>query len=271
MRWFALTPLTAVYLARYLFAALWLASLSPLCLAQEKLMRLASLEWAPYVGQNLPQFGLSSAIISSAAQKFGMQTRIEYFPWKRAMQLGGKDASYVGYFPAYYTKERAQECYFSQPIGASRVGLAYLKNNPLQFESVNDLAAQTKLTIGVVYGYSNGDEFDVLVKQGRLKTEASASDGLNLRKLMIGRVHAAVVDEVVLRYLLKTDPMLSNYANQIAFHPHPLADLNLYVCFQMNSQGLEMKNALDRALQEMNLRKFEEDYFAKLPAAAPTK
>lgn len=260
-------------LARYISWCATLAFLwcSPFASAEEKVMRLASLEWAPYVGANLPQFGLSSAIIAAAAQKFGVQVRIEYFPWKRAMQIGGRDEKYAGYFPAYYTQERAQECYFSQPIGASRVGLAYLKSNPLQFESVNDLAAQSKNTIGVVFGYSNGAEFDALVKQGRLKTEASASDGLNLRKLLIGRVHAVVVDELVLRYLLKTDPKLSSYADQIAFHPQPLANLNLYVCFQMNSQGLEMKNGFDRALQDLNISKFEEEYFAKLPQIVPAK
>jgi len=184
------------------------------------------------------------------------------------MQLGGHDPNYSGYFPAYYTQERAQECYFSQPIGSAKVGLAYLKSAPLQFDSVDDLVAQSKNTIGVVYGYSNGAEFDALVKQGRLKTENSVSDGLNLRKLLIGRVQAAVVDELVLRYLLKTDPLLINYANQIAFHPHPLADLKLYVCFQMSPQGMEIKNAFDRALQEINLHKFEEEYFAKLQETA---
>ncbi len=252
-------------------AALAIFAICPHAKSEEKVMRLASLEWAPYVGANLPQFGLSSAIIASAAKKFGTQVRVEYFPWKRAMQVGGRDEKFSGYFPAYYTKERAQECNFSQPIGVSRIGLAYHKSKPLQFSSVEDLAAQPKNTIGVVFGYSNGAEFDALVKQDRLKTEASASDDLNVRKLLIGRVQAVVVDELVLRYLLKTDPKLNAYAEQIVFHPHALANLNLYVCFQMNAQGLEMKNAFDRVLQEINISKIQEEYFVKLPQIMQNK
>ena len=239
--------------------------------AEEKTMQLASLEWLPYVGASLPEQGLSSFIAASAAKKLGQQIKIAYFPWKRAMQVGGTSTAYAGYFPAYYTEERAKTCHFSQAIGSSSIGLAYLKSNPLQWDSVADLAQQLTASFGVVFGYSNGEEFDALVKLGRIHIESSASDQLNLRKLMIGRVRAAVVDEAVLRYLLKTDPVLSTYSNQIVFHARPLAELKLYICLQRNAQGLANKTAFDQALQELNLRTLEEEYFQILGAqnAAP--
>lgn len=35
-----------------------------------------------------------------AARQFGYRTKIAYFPWTRAMQLGTRDPQYAGYFPA---------------------------------------------------------------------------------------------------------------------------------------------------------------------------
>ncbi|WP_338846749.1 transporter substrate-binding domain-containing protein [Massilia sp. W12] len=232
--------------------------------AQDKQMRIASLEWLPYVGSSLPAQGLSTFIVAQAAARFGHSVKIDYFPWKRAMQLGGRDPLYAGYFPAYYTAERAAECHFSQPIGSSNVGFAYLRETPFDWDSLEDLIVPAKLGIGVVYGYSNGEKFDVLMKQGRIKVESSSSDGQNIRKLALGRVRAAVVDEAVLRYLLKTDPMLASQARNIVFHPKLLAELKIYICFQQTAPGLEMKQAFDRALQDLNVRKLEEEYFQKL-------
>ncbi len=244
-------------------ACLLLATTLPAS-AEERQMRLASLEWLPYVGSSLPAQGLSSFITAQAAARFGYSVKIDYFPWKRAMQLGGRDPAYSGYFPAYYTPERAAECHFSQPIGVSTVGFAYMDTAPFDWNTLDDLAQPSRLALGVVFGYSNGDKFDALVKQGRLKTENSSSDGQNLRKLALGRLRAAVVDSAVLRYLLKTDPVLQSQAKHIVFHPKPLAELKIYICFQQNPQGLEMKQNFDRALQELPLHKLEEEYFQKL-------
>lgn len=247
-------------------ACLWiaLALTAQNSVAQEKQMRLASLEWLPYVGSSLPAQGMSTFIVAQAAARFGHSVKIDYFPWKRAMQLGGHDALYAGYFPAYYTAERAAECHFSQPIGSSNVGFAYLRDTSFDWDSLEALSAPSKLAIGVVYGYSNGEKFDALMKQGRIKVESSSSDGQNVRKLALGRVRAAVVDEAVLRYLLKTDPVLASQAKNIVFHPKLLAELKIYICFQQTAPGLEMKQSFDRALQELNLRKLEEEYFQKL-------
>lgn len=66
-------------------------------------IRLASLAWLPYVGAGLEKEGWSTFVADTAARQFGYRTRIEYFPWTRAMQLGTRDAQFAGYFPAYYT------------------------------------------------------------------------------------------------------------------------------------------------------------------------
>lgn len=224
-------------------------------------MRLASLEWLPYVGAALDQGGLSVAVVQAATGKFGYDTKIEHFPWNRAMQLGGEDPRFAGYFPAYYTEERARLCYFSAAFGHSSVGLAYLKSQPLQWRKVADLAG---MRIGVVAGYSNGGEFDALVKQGKLHIDASPGDAFNVKKMLAGRVRVAVIDKSVLRYLLLSDPDLRKERAQIVFHDNILAELPLHICFQRTPAGLKMQRAFDDGLRRIDIAKIENAYFQQL-------
>lgn len=226
-----------------------------------RIMRLAGLEWRPYVGAALPQQGWSASVADSAARQFGYHVKVDYFPWTRAMQLGLKDPQYAGYFPAYYTEERARQCHFSAPIGSSTVGFAYLKSAPLQWQSLQDLSGYS---IAVVAGFSNGPAFDAMVREGKLHVDASPNDMLNLRKLLAHRVDIAVIDKLVLRYLLLTEPTLRHAREQIAFHERPLAELPLHVCFQKTQAGLALQQAFDAALQTMQLRNMENAYFQRL-------
>lgn len=226
-----------------------------------KTIRLASLEWVPYVGAELEGEGLSGHIVTAAARQFGSSAKIEYFPWTRAMQLGVKDSNYAGYFPAYYTEERTRTCHFSAPIGRSTVGFAYLKSAPLRWETLQDMRSKR---IAVVSGFSNGNAFDDLVKQGGLQVDPSPNDMLNLRKLLAGRVDTVVIDKLVMRYLLLTEPSLAQERSQFGFHERPLAELPLHVCFQKSAEGLVIQQAFNRALTSMQLRKIENDYFQLL-------
>jgi polar amino acid transport system substrate-binding protein len=229
--------------------------------AQTPTIHLASLEWLPYVGRALPQDGMSAAIAKAVAARAGYAVKIDYFPWKRAMQLGGGDPDFAGYFPAYHTVERARACHFSAPMGHSTVGLAVRVAEPLRWRTLDDLA---KDKLGVVLGYSNGEAFDTMVKQGKLSVDVSVSDTINLKKLLAGRVRAVVIDKAVLRYMLSTDPALSTRRAQLAFDEHPLAELTLHVCFQRSAAGKKMQQAYDAALLATDITKIENEYFEQL-------
>jgi polar amino acid transport system substrate-binding protein len=229
--------------------------------AETPRMRLASLEWLPYVGPTLPEGGLSAAVASAAAARFGYGIKIDYFPWKRAMQVGGSDPDFAGYFPAYHTPERARDCHFSAPMGQSTVGLAMLASAPLRWRNLDELSGSK---LGVVLGYSNGEAFDQMVKSGKLTVDPSVNDIINLKKLLAGRVHAAVVDKAVLRYLLASDPALSKERAKLVFDERPIANLSLHVCFQRTAQGLKLKQAYDAALQQIDITAIENAYFERL-------
>lgn len=229
-------------------------------------LRLASLEWLPYVGPDLPDGGLAGNTATVVAAEFGYTVAINYFPWKRAMQVGGRHSAYAGYFPAYHTDERARQCHFSEPMGHSSIGLAYLNSQPLQWTTLADLSA---FKLGVVLGYSNGEAFDSQVEQGRLSVDASSNDRNNLKKLLASRVRAVVIDKSVLRYLLLTDEQLIKHRDQIEFHPRTLAELPLHICFQRNPAGQELQQQFNAALLRINREQVENDYFQRWEVLSP--
>ena len=232
-------------------------------------VRLATLEWLPYVGPRLPDNGLSGSVAATALHALGQSLHVDFFPWKRAMQVGSESGDYAGYFPAYYTEERARHCYFSAPMGRSTLGLATLREAPLRWGRLSDLSG---VRIGVVAGYSNGREFDDLVREGRIQVDPSPGDSFNLKKLLAGHVRAAVIDKAVLRYLLVSDPDLAPQRDRIVFADPPLAVLTLHVCWQQTPTGQQLRKNFDAALRQLDLDKLENAYFLHLealPASAP--
>lgn len=246
-------------------ASCLLLALAPV-LAADRPLRLASLEWAPYVGARLPSEGLTAAIVKAVARQAGLTSQISYAPWSRAVQVGSQDPAYAGYFPAYYVLARKKTCHLSGVLGHSVTGFAYLKEQPLQWQTLADLGS-TK--IGIVQDYANGDEFDALRSEGRLNTDTAPSDVSNLRKLLAGRVAVAVIDQEVLRYLLANEPSLQAAQGRILFHPRVLTNSSLHICFQRSAQGRELQLAFDRALARVDIRQLENAYFRQLDSLHP--
>jgi polar amino acid transport system substrate-binding protein len=244
---------------RWCFLALALLAGGVQAQPAPKLIRLSTLEWPPYTGTLLPQYGLSTRVASVAAKAAGFRLITASFEWATTLEKGEKDPNFDGYFPEYFTKEREQGCHLSQPIGVSKLGVATLRSTPISWNSLGDLSSYR---LGVVDGYSNGDDFDLQVKQKRQPVEVAASDAINVNKVKDKRIRGIVIDKKVLEYTLAR----SGGADRIAFGSRPIAELTLHVCFRRTPAGLEMKNAFDAALKTIDRAKIEADY-AKLMGA----
>jgi polar amino acid transport system substrate-binding protein len=225
--------------------------------SEPKLIRLATLEWPPFTGLLLPKEGVSTYIATTVAKAAGFRLLSASFEWTTAVENGEKSASFDGYFPEYYSKEREAACHLSQSLGSSVLGIATLKRNPIKWSNVSDLQAYR---LGVVEGYLNGDALDTAIKEKRQPVEPGPSDGANIAKLRAGQIRAIVVDKNVLDYTLYK--LKDN--NTISFNPRPLARLTLHICFKRTSTGLAMRDAFDAALAKTDLVKLETDYFQQM-------
>jgi polar amino acid transport system substrate-binding protein len=225
--------------------------------AAQDAIRFATLEWPPYVSSHLPESGMTAKILRDVAKERGSDARFAFLPWVRAMRYAQEDPSYAGYFPAYWTEERAKTCSFSDPIGISEVGFVQRKEAPVAWEKLTDLAGQR---IGVVNGYANGAEFDALVKQGVLTTEGATEDLDNLRKVAVGHLPLAVIDHAVMDYYAATDSVVAPRRDQIEFNRKPLIEMTVHVCFKKNREGAVFKRLFDEGLKKIDLPEFQRDY-----------
>jgi polar amino acid transport system substrate-binding protein len=211
---------------------------------------LATLEWPPYTGAKLPGNGTIAVVVRDALAAVGYELELRFYPWSRAVQEASMDPDVVGFFPEYPNAERETQFIVSDVFGKSPLGFAHRVNVAFSW---NELADLRKYSLGTVAGYVNSDEFDRLVKQGELKVDTSNTDALNLRKVLAARIEAAVVDENVFDYLMKTDPLLQQRQDEMAMSSQLLKIHDMVVCFVRTEAGAEMARRFNEGLKRIGV------------------
>lgn len=225
-------------------------------------IRFAAEEWPPFVSDGLPDDGLSGAMLRAVLERLGYTARIDYFPWKRTMELGLHDGRYAGLLAVWRTPEREKQCHFSAPVGNTLTVLAYLKDKPVRAAQVADLRG---VRIGTVAGFANGDEVDALARQGQLDVDEGANDETNLRKLLARRFPAILIERRVLRYLLATRFGPSD-RERIAINERLFGERPVHVCFKHTPAGLVQQRAFNDAARAVDLGQVEKDYWRRVGA-----
>lgn len=235
-----------------------LASLAPIS-AWSETVTVATLNWPPYTSADLPLGGATTEVVRQAFAKAGIQTRVSYLPWKRAIESAKDDAGVVAYYPGYHC-HHVPGFVTSDPIGNGPLGFAEKVSHPVTWTSIADLVGQ-KLKIGTVLGYANTDEFDATVKAGLLHTVPAPDDATNLRKLAYGRIDVAVIDKLVMSYLLATNPSLKGDDKVLEFNSRPLAKKTLYICFNDTKNGRALRDRFDKGLAQVDVADIVDRYF----------
>jgi len=210
-------------------------------------IKLASLEWPPYVGTKLSQYGFTSEIVKEIFNKAGYKVKYNFMPWARVLKCverGNYDAAY----PAYFSKERAEKYAMSEPIAHGPLVLFKRKSDSIKFTKLIDLKPYK---IGVVRGYVNTPEFD---NAAYLNKEAVNSDEQNIKKLLKRRIDLAVVDKYTGLYLIKTKDL--DPQKELNFIDRALENKTLHVAFSKklpNYQKIvEQFNSTLKELQKDN-------------------
>lgn len=223
-------------------------------------IRFAAEEWPPFVSDALPDDGLSGAMLRAVLDRLGYTARIDYFPWKRTMELGLKDGRYAGFLAVWRTPEREKLCHFSSPVGSTLTVLAYLKDKPVRAGQLTDLRG---VRIGTVGGFSNGGEFDALVRQGGLGVEEGDNDETNLRKLLARRYPAMLIERRVLRHLLTTR-FTAEDRGRIAVNERLFRERTVHVCFKRTHAGLVQQRAFNDAAKGVDFGQVEKAYWRRI-------
>jgi polar amino acid transport system substrate-binding protein len=179
-------------------------------------IEVATIDWKPYSGRDLPNYGFTSEIVSKAFGRSGLGVKFTFLPWKRARQeteTGKIDVL----SPAYFSAERAQIYAVSEPYAWSTLVFCKKEGKDITYKELKDLKPYK---IGVVMGYVNSPEFD---QADYLQKDLASSDLLNLKKLLGGRVDLIVIDKFVAADLLTKNPKLKATPDDIVFLSPPVA------------------------------------------------
>ena len=226
----------------------------------DRTIYLASLDWPPY-SMSSGSHGASEDVARAAFAAMGYALVTDYFPWLRAVTMGQGNPKYLGYYPAYPSTERAARCYVSNAIGESPLGLAQPKDSNLSGKSLDQM---TGSVIGIVSGYVNGKDVDQRLQDGRLIAEAATDDLTNLRKVINGRIPAAVIDVNAMNYLLANNRDQFPRADQLTFESHGMDVLTLHVCFRRDAEGNKAAAIFNEGLRRIDAKAMSAAYFTTL-------
>ncbi len=218
----------------------------------EKIVTLATLNWPPYIGQQLPSNGYVYEIVESAFRRSGFTTLIQYYPWARAVNLV-KTGKIDVLFPEYYAEERKNDFIFSDPFPGGPVGLLKKKSLNIQWqidprkEPLKALLDLSQFTFGVIHGYVNTKEFD---KAAFLQKETVVSDDLNILKLNAGRIDFIFIDKFVAQFLIATK--YPQFASTLEFMEPEMESKKLYLAFSKKDPENKTKlKAFNEGLQKI--------------------
>ncbi len=139
-------------------------------------------------------------IVSLAFQREGYAVRYEQMPWRRAladMEQGLLDGS-----PGWsITEERAAKFLYSDPVLMARDALFFLKSRPVEFQADEQIKGRL---LGATAGYFYGPLIQQYEAQNLIRVDRAPNDEASLRKLLLGRVDAVLMNREAGLHLLAT-------------------------------------------------------------------
>ncbi len=195
---------------------LLLAGLLGPAIAQAAPLRIATGEYPPYIGAQLPEQGVVAALIRAAAAQAGWQAQFQFMPWNRceaAVESGEVDCS----GPWGRTPARSARFLFSERL--SQFDWTWLARKSDAFDGT--LPALRQRRIALVRSYTYTPALWNAVRRGELKTQFVATDLAGLLLLLQGRIDLLPVD----RYTgcgLALEHLRPEEQQQLTLHAGPL-------------------------------------------------
>ncbi|MBF0230101.1 MAG: transporter substrate-binding domain-containing protein [Desulfamplus sp.] len=134
--------------------------------------------------------GVYPGLLQKIFEKMGKTVEVKGYPWKRALVMGEKGTAAVG--GIYKNEARLKIFDYSDPIFDEKLNLYVRKGEIFVFKNISDLSNNN---IGVIRGWSYGDDFDKGIKDQIFKVEENVSDELNFKKLIAKRLSCVIAIE----------------------------------------------------------------------------
>lgn len=176
-------------------------------LGAKKTLRLVTLDWPPYIDENLCNKGWLYQFTVQSLLKKGYGVYIGFYPWARAVreaELGKADILFPEYFVEddvisdnFLNQTRNNLLALSQPIPGGDLSFVTLKGNSITFNG--DLESIKEHVIGVVRAYKNTKKLDSMIESKELDTIVANNEYQLIHLLLSNRVSLIVADLEVLK------------------------------------------------------------------------
>jgi len=246
--------------------ALLLAGLAAGGASARPTLRVATGEYPPYSGAQLPDQGVFSALIRAAIEQAGWQLQLQFMPWNRteaAVESGEVDAS----GPWGRTPARDARFRFSERVAT--LDWRWLARRADGFDGT--LAQLRRQRIALVRSYTYTPALWTAVHEGGLQTQFVATDLAGLSLLQQGRIDLLPVD----RYTgcqLALEQLAPAQQPQLTLHDGPLlGSYGVHLLFARTAGGARRAAAFNQGLREVLRTGLRERLFGALqcPLALP--
>lgn len=169
--------------------------------ADKKSISLVSTNWCPYACPSKKDQGKTAAKIRKVLKKMGIELKIDFYPWVRAIELVNSNQA-DGLLTA--VKNEAPDLYFtSTPTSYYQVCFFGFKSTSWNYKT--DKSFKNLKSLGYISGYSYGSIADKLIAKSNNFTEIHGSHGLQrlIKMLESGRVSTIIEDINVFNFYNK--------------------------------------------------------------------
>jgi polar amino acid transport system substrate-binding protein len=216
---------------------------------ESKAVHFVDSPYPPYsIGElgKAPTGGVAVELVNEIFNRLGVKLSIEMHPWKRTLkmaELGRAD----GITLLMRDEERSQYLTFSEVVFEGKEVFYYNRDRLKTFEW-SSFADLEPYKIGLVNGYTYGEDFLKAIDIFGLKVEYDDSDDICLQKLMAGRIDLFLVDDLVSKtQIAQNDDMKKS----LAVSSKPVTVYPYYVAFSRQSQAKDLLPEINRVISEM--------------------
>ena len=224
-----------------------LVAISLLGHAEEKVVRITNGEWKPFLSETAPHNGFTSHIITEAFAAKGYRVEYSFFPWSLAYDQA-KKGNFDGSAAWMDGKDRRDNFYLTNPVSEAAYHFFYLKDDEFDWQTLEDLR---DIKIGATLEYTYTDEFVAAAESKELDVDFVASDEINLKKLLKGRIKI-FPGEVVVTYGQLRSLFRQSIVEKITHHPKPLTSSSLHLLLSMKAErAKELNDIFNSGLEEI--------------------
>lgn len=185
--------------------------------------------------------GLYPELVAATFRQMEVPVLLSAKPWKRA--IGELELGLAGIGGIYKTEERLKKYDYSDTLFVERIAVYYHRDGPVTYASLSDLHGKR---IGVLLGWSYGDEFDQARSSGKMTVEEVPSDAQNFDKLAKGRLDVVLAIEQVGTNLLR-----NNRNIDIQKSPVYLVEKSTHLALHKKMEGTMLLTDFNRSLHEI--------------------